>query len=67
MARDGWPERLQVESTHGAFIGAVRDALATARALLAFLLGLLLSSEQSHASPFGTPAMVAVCSVEAHA
>jgi hypothetical protein len=53
MARDGWPERLQIESTHGAFIGPVRDALSTARAMLAFVLDLLPASEQSHASPFG--------------
>jgi len=53
MARDAWPERLQIDSTHGAFIGAVRDALSTARAMLAFVLDLLPASEQSHASPFG--------------
>jgi hypothetical protein len=53
MARDGWPERLQIESTHGAFVGAVGHALSTARALLAFVLDLLLAPEQSHASPFG--------------
>ena len=68
MARDGWQERLQIESTHGAFIGALRDALATARAFLAFVLDLLLPPEQSHASPFGRRrAMVAVRSVEVHA
>jgi hypothetical protein len=67
MVRDCWPERLQIESTHGAFIGVVRDALSAARALLAFVLDLRLASEQSHASPFGLAAMVAVPSVEVHA
>lgn len=51
-ALEGWAQRLQVRSAHGALVCAVGNPLPAYRAALGLIFDGRLPPEQSHASPF---------------